>query len=135
MSPPFGPDEKVQAIHALSVIRAARVLVAAITRSGGPARVRADTVRAEIAALCEETNRLAVYEARAAARGGVKELSDERLSAAVEDLRRAVPKSADEEEILDMTDDDVDKAFSADSLVEPTAPPDAHPFQLDDEGT
>jgi hypothetical protein len=132
MSPPFGPDEKVQAIHALSVIRAARELVAAITRCGGAARVRADSVRDEIASLCDETNRLAVYEARAAARGSVKELSDARLSAAVDELRRTVPKSVDEEEILDMTDDDVAETFSADAL---TKPPDDDPFNLDNEGT
>lgn len=135
--PPFGPDEKVQALHVLSVIRAARDLVAAITRAGGAARVSADAVRDQIVGLCNETNRLAVYEARAAARGTVKELSDARLANAVDELRRTIPRTADEEEILDMSAGDIADAFSPEPAPKaPAAPPsDADPFQLDDEGS
>ncbi len=117
MSPPFGPDEKVQAIHVLSVVAAARALVAAVARNGGHLKVSADMLRDEIKILCNEANRLAVYEARAAARGTVKELSDERLASAVEDLRRRITLSADDEEVLDMSDEQIAETFSAESLA------------------
>jgi hypothetical protein len=115
--PPFSPDEKVQAIHVLSALEAARELVAAITRNGGHEKVSTDAVRDELKTLCVEAGRLAVYEARAAARGSVRELSDERLTAAVQELRAKITLSVDTEEILDMSEKEVSDAFDADELL------------------
>ena len=127
--PPFSPDEKVQAIHVLSVIEAARQFVASVTRNGGYEKVSADKLRDEIKTLCVETGRLAVYEARAAARGSVKELSDERLTAAVQELREKITLTADQEEILDMSTKEVSDAFDADELLKEkdSEPPDERP--------
>ena len=115
--PPFSPDEKVQAIHVLSVLEAARELVASVTRNGGHEKVSADALRDEIKTLCTEAGRLAVYEARAAARGSIKDLSDERLTAAVQELREKLTLTPDQEEVLDMSAKEVSDAFDADELL------------------
>jgi hypothetical protein len=140
--PPFGPDEKIQAIHVLSVVAAARALVAAVSRNGGSAKVSADALRDELKALCNETNRLGVYEARAAARGTAKELSDERLADAVEHLRRSITLTADDEELLDLSDEQIADAFGVDDLTDADPRPapapvsdDADVFSLDDKGS
>jgi hypothetical protein len=129
--PPFSPDEKVQALHVLSVVTAVRDFVSAVSRHGGPEKVNADSVREELAALCKESGRLAVYEARAAARGTVKDLSDERLTVAVQRLRDSIDLSADQEEVLDMSEDEMDAVFGGDSLVNDQAQPPAPPEEPD----
>lgn len=114
--PPFGADEKVQAIHVLSVLDSAKALVAAIAQCGGIDKldVKQVGVRDALVALFEQASKLQVYEARAKARGTVEALDSEALTMAIKDLRDKRTLTADEEDVRDATPAQVDAAFSLD---------------------
>jgi hypothetical protein len=127
--PPFGKDEQVQAIHVLSVVEAAKLLVAELARAGGVDKVDASKpgVREALKALFDETSKLTIYQARAGARGTIGKLDDEKLSQVVREIRDNKQLSVDEEEARDMTQEDVDSTFSVEAgdgtETEPAPPP------------
>jgi len=112
---PFG-DGQVQALHALSVVDAARTLVAEISRAGGIDKLDlnapalsavADALRATI----EQVNRLGVFETRARARGTIGVLTEQDLADRIKNLRSAPLVNADQEELQNMPQQEIDDIF------------------------
>ena len=139
MSPPFGADEKVQAIHVLNVLDCAKVLAAAVAQAGGIEKldVKNVGVRDALTTLFEQTSKLQVYEARARARGTVGSLTDETLTMAVKELRDKRVLTADEEDVRDATPAQIEAAFSLDEPEDapPPVAPDAPDAPAPDSGT
>jgi hypothetical protein len=103
-------------MHVLNVMECAKALVAAIAASGGIAKADAthEGVRDALLALFNETSKLQVYEARAAARGTLAKLDDERLALAIKDVRdRRVLTITEEERSVETAEQAADK-FSLD---------------------
>lgn len=136
--PPFGADEKGQAIHALTALSAASALCAAVARAGGPSRVsNVDDFRTELTKLFDELNRLAIYQKRGMARGTITDLRSDVLAEAVTALAQKPVLSVDEEEALDLPAEEEQNLFGADGLAGSTdqapdspSPPDEGVFEL-----
>ena len=122
--PPFGRDDQIHAMHVLNVMEHAKALVAAIAQSGGLAKadVSQEAVKAALRALFDETSKLQVYEARAAARGTLDKLSDEKLTLAIKDVRdRRVLTIGEEERLVETPEEFADKFSLDDPEPEVTA--------------
>jgi hypothetical protein len=115
-------------MHVLNVMECAKALVAAIAQSGGLAKadVTQEGVRDALRALFDQTSKLQVYEARAAARGTMIKLDDERLSMAIKEVRDRRVTTVTEEDRLAETPEQAAEKFSLD------APEDDTPATTDD---
>jgi len=122
--PPFGRDDQIQAMHVLNVMECAKALVAAIAQSGGLARadLTQEGVRDALRALFDQTSKLQVYEARAAARGTMIKLDDERLSLAIKEVRDRRVTTITEEDRLAETPEQAAAKFSLDADEDDAAP-------------
>jgi len=89
-------------IEPFYVMECAKALVAAIAASGGLAKadVTHEAVRDALHALFDQTSKLQIYEARAAARGTMVKLDDERLTLAIKEVRDRRILTVTEEERL-----------------------------------
>jgi hypothetical protein len=110
-------------MHVLNVLECAKALVAALAATGGIAKadVSQEGVRDALRALFEQTSKLQVYESRAAARGTLSKLDDEKLALAIKEVRDRRILTVGEEDVLAATAEQVDAAFSLDA--DPSAVP------------
>jgi hypothetical protein len=129
---PFG-DGQVQALHALSVVDAARTLVAEISRAGGIDKLDLNApalsaVTDALRATIEQVNRLGVFETRARARGTIGVLTEQDLADRINNLRSAPLVNADQEELQNMPQQEIDDIFR----LEKSAPVDdgKDPFSI-----
>lgn len=129
---PFG-DGQVQALHALSVVDAARTLVAEISRAGGIEKLDLNApalgaVTDALRATIEQVNRLGVFETRARARGTIGVLTEQDLADRINNLRSAPLVNADQEELQNMPQQEIDDIFR----LEKSAPVDdgKDPFSI-----
>lgn len=120
--PPIGHDDQTHALHVLNAVQSAKALVADIALGGGLARLDAvqlpEPIKASLRALFAEVSKLQVFESRAAARGTLHKLDDEKLAEAVQAVADRRVLTVTEEEILATTPEDMDRAFSIDADVE-----------------
>jgi hypothetical protein len=134
MAPSFG-DGQIQALHALSVVDAARTLVAEISRAGGHDKLGLDatplkSVLDALRATIEQVNRLGVFETRARARGTVSALTEEELAGRIKHLRSEPLVNADQEELRDMPQQEIDDIFQI-GEAKPAPPDDGRdPFSI-----
>jgi hypothetical protein len=128
-------DSQVQALHALSVVDAARKLATEIVQLGGTEKLglsgaQTSDVRQALTDLQTQVNRLAVFETRAIARGTVRPLADAEFAELVSRIREKPQLSADQQELRDMPQADIDAAFSLDGPTQPAPDPNADPFAI-----
>lgn len=109
--PPYSNDERVQGLHYLSVLEAAKAFVAHVTMNTELRHQVAGTpAETLLAALIAEVNRLSMFERRASTRGTVKETSGEDVERAVKIARERPDVTLEEREMAEAGD--VEDMFS-----------------------
>lgn len=114
--PPYNTDERVQGLHYLSVVDAAKVLVAGLAANKLVfEKFRNTPIESELHDLIREVNRLSMFERRAAVRGTVKATEGEDVARAVKEARERPDVSIESKDLIaDAADADVDDLFSLD---------------------
>lgn len=114
--PPYNTDERVQGLHYLSVVEAAKVLVAGLSANKLLwEKFRNTPIESKLHDLVREVNRLSMFERRAAVRGTVKATEGEDVARAVKEARDRPDLSLESKDLIaEAADANVDDMFGLD---------------------
>lgn len=133
---PYTGDTRIQGLHVVSVLNAARALIGKLAGYGGAEKLYGNGVaNPELTDLEDAVNRLVQFEREAKSRGTLKHTTDATdLVQALDAARGLLKATASQRDAMSMSEEESAAAFDADDLFgEPAAQPVAQTEPGEDE--